>query len=129
MKRFLAVLAFAAASAPALATDVGVAVTVGGPGYQGRIDIVGLPPPRLLFAEPIFIEPAPVGVVVQPVYVYVPANEAKQWRKQCKKYKLCGQPVYFVQETWYRDVYVPQYGKGKGKGKQKHDKPDKPGKP
>ncbi len=127
MKRFLAVLILAFACTPALATSVGVSVTVGDPGYRGRIDIVDFPPPQLLFPEPIIIEQVPVGVVRQPVYVYVPATEAKQWRKHCKKYRACGQPVYFVQETWYRDVYVPEYGKVKGKQhKEKADKPKKP---
>ena len=97
------------------------------PGCRGHIDIVDFPPPQLLFPEPILIEQVPVGVVRQPVYVYVPATEAKQWRKHCKKYGACGQPVYFVQETWYRDVYVPEYGKVKGKPhKEKADKPKKP---
>jgi len=123
MKRFFAALALASTSA--LAANVGVSVTVGEPGYRGRIDIVNFPPPQLLFPEPIIIEPVPVGVVRQPVYVYVPVTEAKQWRKYCKKYKACGQPVYFVQETWYKDVYVPEYGKVK-KHKEKPDKPKKP---
>ena len=127
MKLFFAVLALAVASTPALATNVGVSVTIGEPGYYGRIDIVDFPPPQLLFPEPIIIEPAPAGVVRQPVYVYVPETEAKQWRKYCKKYKVCGQPVYFVQGTWYSEVYVPEYRKAKGK--QPKDKSDKPKKP
>jgi hypothetical protein len=120
-------LALVVASAPALATSVGVSVTVGEPGYRGRIDIVDFPPPQLLFPEPIIIEAVPARVVRPPVYVYVPATEAKQWRKFCKKYKACGQPVYFVQDTWYNEVYVPEYRKVKGK---KHkEKPGKPKKP
>ena len=127
MKRFLAVLALAVASTSALATNVGVSVTVGEPGYYGRIDVINFAPPQLLFSEPVIIEAVPAGVVRQPVYVHVPATEAKQWRKYCKKYKSCGQPVYFVQETWYNEVYVPEYGKVKAK--QRKDKPDKPKKP
>ena len=127
MKRFLAVLALAVASTSALATNVGVSVTVGEPGYYGRIDVINFAPPQLLFSEPVIIEAGPAGVVRQPVYVHVPAAEAKQWRKYCKKYKSCGQPVYFVQETWYNEVYVPEYGKVKAK--QRKDKPDKPKKP
>jgi hypothetical protein len=61
------------------------------------------------------------------VYVYVPVAEAKQWRKYCKKYKVCGRQVYFVQESWYNEVYVPEYGKVKAK--RHKEKPDKPGKP
>ncbi len=44
-------------------------------------------------------------------------------RSALHKYDACGQPVYFVQESWYNNEYVPQYnkrhGKGKGKGKDK----------
>jgi len=127
MKRFLAVLALAVASTTALATNVGVSVTIGDPGYRGRIDIVNVPPPQLVFPEPVIIETVPVGVVRQPVYVYVPVTEAKEWRKYCKKYKACGQPVYFVQETWYNEVYVPEYKKNKAKQhKEKQEKPKKP---
>lgn len=128
MKPFLAVLvALTVASTSAVATNIGVSVTVGDPGYHGRIDIINFPSPQLLFPEPIIIEAVPAGVVRQPVYVHVPATEAKQWRKYCKKYKSCGQPVYFVQEVWYNEVYVPEYGKVKAK--QHKEKPDKPKKP
>jgi len=127
MKRFPTALVFLAfACTSALATNVGVSVTVGDPGYHGRIDIINFPSPQLLFPEPIIIEAVPAGVVRQPVYVHVPAAEAKQWRKYCKKYKACGQPVHFVQETWYQEVYVPEYGKVKAKPhKEKPDKPKK----
>src|SRR5258706_4569285 len=104
MRRFLAALALAVASTAALATNVGVPVTIGDRGYRGRIDIVNFPPPQLVFPEPVIIEPVPVGVVRQPAYIYVPVTEAKECRKYCKKYKACGQPVYFVQETWYNEV-------------------------
>jgi hypothetical protein len=53
-------------------------------------------------------------------------HHVRDWRKHCAKYQACGQPVYFVQETWYHDVYLPRYrdhdddrgargGKGSGK--------------
>jgi len=128
MKHFFPSLALALtlASTTALATNVGVSVTVGEPGFYGRIDVTNYPPPQLLYAQPVVIETVPVGVVRPPVYVYVPEKEAKHWRKNCKKYGICGQPVYFVRETWYRNVYVPEYRKHKGKHPK--DKPDKHGK-
>jgi hypothetical protein len=127
MKRFLCAMAVATATAPALATDVGVSVSVGQPGFYGRIDIGSFPQPQLIYAEPVVIQPVPVGVVRQPIYLHVPPGHAKNWRKHCGKYHACGQPVYFVQENWYNNVYVPQYrassnhqgerhGKGHGKG-------------
>ena len=46
MKRFLCAMAVATVAAPALATDVGVSVSVGQPGFYGRIDIGSLPRSR-----------------------------------------------------------------------------------
>ena len=65
-------------------------------------------------------------VVYQPVYLRVPPGHEKNWRKHCQRYNACGRPVYFVQDTWYTNVYAPQYraehGGGKGhKGNNGHD--------
>ena len=90
----------------------GASVSVGQPGFYGRIDIGDVPPPPLLYAEPILIQPVPVGVVRQPIYLHVPPGHAKHWRKHCRQYNACGQPVYFVQESWYNDVYVARYRDG-----------------
>ncbi|HEX6136304.1 MAG TPA: glycine zipper 2TM domain-containing protein [Casimicrobiaceae bacterium] len=97
------------ATASAFATDVGVSVSVGQPGFYGRIDVGSAPPPRLVYAEPILIRPAPVGVVREPIYLRVPPGHAKHWAKHCYRYNACGQPVYFVQDSWYSDVYVPYH--------------------
>ena len=116
MKPFLLVAALAAVSAPALA-QTGVSVSIGQPGLYGRIDIGNFPQPPLVYAEPVIIQPVPVGVVRQPVYLHVPPGHAKDWRKHCGKYGACGQPVYFVQDSWYNNVYVPRYAQGNGHGK------------
>jgi hypothetical protein len=121
MNRLLIAAALAAATVPALAADVGVSVHVGQPGFYGRIDIGNFPPPRLLYPEPVIIQPVRVGVVRQPIYLHVPPGHAKDWRKHCRKYNACGQPVYFVQEDWYNNVYVPRYRDGERHG-QGHDK-------
>ena len=121
MNRLLIAAALAAATVPALAADVGVSVHVGQPGFYGRIDIGNFPPPRLLYPEPVIIQPVRADVVRQPIYLHVPAGHAKDWRKHCRKYNACGQPVYFVQEYWYNNVYVPRYRDGERDG-QGHDK-------
>jgi hypothetical protein len=64
---------------PALATDVGVSVKIGQPGFYGRI------------------------------YMRVPPGHAKNWKKYCHQYDACGYPVYFVQDSWYEHDYVPNY--------------------
>jgi len=122
MKRLLIAAALAAATTSAVAADVNVSVQVGQPGYYGRIDIVNFPPPRLIYPEPAIIEPVPVGVVRQPIYLHVPPGHAKNWGKHCRKYNACGQPVYFVQEDWYNNVYVPAYRDGKHHPGKKHGK-------
>ena len=118
MKKLLTLVLLATAAGQVFAADVMVSVTVGDPRFYGPIDIVGFPQPQLVYPEPILVQPAPAGVVVQPVYVRVPPAHEKDWRKQCKKYKLCGRPVYFVQDTWYTQVYVPEYRVKKGKVKK-----------
>jgi hypothetical protein len=117
MKRLFIVAALMAASTLALAADVGVSVQVGQPGFYGRIDIGSFPPPVLVYPEPLIVQPVSVAVAPQPIYLHVPPGHAKNWRKHCRKYNACGQPVYFVQEDWYQNVYVPQYREGKRQGK------------
>jgi len=126
MKRYLAAMLVAAASTTALAADVGVSVSVGQPGFYGRIDIGNSPPPVLIYPQPVIIQR--VHAAPPPIYLHVPPGHAKKWSKHCQKYDACGRPVYFVKDDWYTNVYVPHYqrahpgpshGKGQGKGKNK----------
>ncbi len=120
MKRllFAAALAVAASAVPALAADVGVSISIGQPGFYGRIDIGDYPQPRLLYREPrvIYREAAR-----EPIYLHVPPGHAKNWRKHCRQYDACGERVYFVQDSWYNQVYVPRYQK------RHHDRRDERG--
>ena len=109
MKRLILAVAMAASTAPALAADVAVSITAGQPGYYGRIDVGNFPQPQVLYPQPVVIQPVPVGVAPPPLYLHVPPGHAKNWRKHCSHYQACGQPVYFVQDGWYRDVYEPRY--------------------
>ena len=105
-----------AVAAPAQASDVrvGVSVSVGQPGFYGRIDIGDMPPPVLMYPQPVVIQPAPVAVVRQPIYLHVPPGHARDWRRHCGRYAACNQPVYFVQDQWYSQVYVPHYHQHRG---------------
>ncbi len=121
MKRFLLVTALAAVPMPTFAADVGVSISVGQPGFYGHIDIGDVPRPVLVYPQPVVIQPVPVGVVRQPLYLHVPPGHAKHWRKHCHEYNACGEPVYFVDDGWYNDVYVPHYrerhgGRDEGRG-------------
>lgn len=121
MRRVFLAAVLAALSGTALATDVGVSVSVGQPGFYGRIDIGSMPQPQLIYAAPMIIQ-QPVGMVRQPIYLRVPPGHEKKWSKHCHNYNACGQPVYFVQDSWYTNVYAPgyrgQHGEGHGKGKK-----------
>jgi hypothetical protein len=125
MNRFLIAAALALAASSALATEVSVSITMGQPDYYGRVDIGGFPPPPLIYAEPVVIQTVPAGVVRQPVYMRVPPGHAKDWGKHCRKYNACGQPVYFVQDRWYGDTYVPGYAQRHGKKSGKKQGKDK----
>lgn len=118
-----ATVAVAAAATPALAADVGVSVSIGQPGFYGRIDIGDYPQPYLIYPEPIIIHrPA---VVYEPIYLHVPPGHAKRWRYYCGRYSACGRPVYFVQDSWYNDVYVPRYRERHGEGRGHDDGHDR----
>ena len=106
--RLLIVAATLAASS-ARATDVGVSVSVGQSGVYGRIEVGNGPPPQVVYQQPVIVQPPPVAVAVErpPVYLRVPPGHAKHWKKHCREYNACGERVYFVQERWYQDVYVP----------------------
>jgi len=124
MRRLIFAAVIAANTGNALAADVGVSVTVGQPGYYGRIDIGNFPQPQLIYAQPVVIERVPVSVVPQPLYLHVPPGHAKNWRKHCGKYNACDQPVYFVSDNWYNNVYVKGHANGDDKGQGKKQKKD-----
>ena len=111
MKRFLIAAAIAAATVttPALAADVGVSVSIGQPGFYGRLDIGGYPQPQVIYRQPIAIQRVPMSR--PPIYLRVPPGHAKHWSKHCREYNACGERVYFVQDNWYNREYVPRYQK------------------
>lgn len=107
MKRLLCAAALTLAAVPALAADVGLSISVGQPGFYGRLDIGDFPPPVLLYPQPVTIKRVPVGRA--PVYLHVPPGHIKDWGKHCQKYNACGERVYFVEHDWYQREYVPRY--------------------
>jgi hypothetical protein len=94
---------------PAIAADVGVSVSIGQPGFYGRIDIgdYPYPQPRVIYSQPRVVER--VYVEREPIYMRVPPGHARNWRKYCYKYNACGERVYFVQDSWYNQEYAPRY--------------------
>ncbi|MCA1856336.1 hypothetical protein LE190_10425 [Massilia oculi] len=137
MKALILCAALAAASFPALA-QTNVSITVGQPGFYGRIDLgdrAYYGPPPVYVAQPIIVERHyRRHVRAEPIYLRVPPGHRKNWSKHCRKYGACGQPVLFVQDRWYQDVYAPRYrevhyrarhddrghGHGHGRGPDRH---------
>jgi hypothetical protein len=126
MKQLLLLTALIAFGAPALAGDVAVSISVGEPGFYGRIDIGNVPAPRVVYARPVVIERVPEYRDAAPIYLHVPPGHERHWKKHCREYDACGRPVYFVRDDWYNDEYVPRRRRGgrdedkeHGHGKQK----------
>lgn len=110
MKRIILAAALAAASWTTFAGSVGVAVTVGQPGFYGTIVLGNAPPPQVIYTQPRMIMAAPPGVMLPPpIYLHVPLEQSRHWRRFCNIYNACGVPVYFVQDIWYNNIYVPHY--------------------
>jgi hypothetical protein len=136
MKHFLIAAAVAAVTltTPALAADVGVSISIGQPGFYGRLDIGDYPQPQVIYRQPMAIERVPMDR--PPIYLRVPPGHAKHWSKHCREYNACGERVFFVQDNWYNREYAPRYqeqhrDRGNGRrdehkddhrGNQKHDR-------
>jgi len=109
MQRILTTIAILAATLipMAQAQASGFSVNIGQPGFYGRIDIGGYPPPAVIYPQPIMIQRGPPGLA--PYYLRVPPGHAKHWHKHCHSYRACGRPVYFVRDDWYSNDYAPRY--------------------
>ena len=110
MRFLIGFIATAFVAAPALALDV----SIGDPGFYGRINLAGAPAPQLVYAKPVLVKQPQEATA--PIYMRVPPGHARNWKKHCGSYGACGQPVYFVQNGWYNNVYAPHYRKQHGKG-------------
>jgi len=120
-------LAFVAAevsvAAPASA-QVNATIGINQPGIYGRIHIGDLPPPALVYAQPVLIAPPPRVIERRPIYLYVPPVHQQQWSRYCGRYGACGQPVYFVRDEWVRDRYEhehPGWNRGRHRGWDRQD--------
>ena len=89
----------------AQAQSVSVNAVISGqvvPGVYGQVVIGSRPPPPVVYAQPVLVEPVPVAVGVpppEPIYLHVPPGHAKHWSKYCHEYHACNRPVYFVKSA------------------------------
>jgi hypothetical protein len=101
MKRILiAMMITLIAATVANASDVGVSVSIGQPGFY--LNIGNVPPPAV-YAHPVVVRPAPAVVyrpapvvVARPVYAHVPPGHAKHWYRDHHGY-----PVYYRHDGRY----------------------------
>ncbi|WP_342119971.1 hypothetical protein [Pseudoduganella sp. OTU4001] len=122
MKTQLLAAAVLAISTSAFASDVGVSVTVGQPGFYGQINIGNTAPPPVLYPQPVIIQ-RPARVIAEPMYLRVPPGHAKKWDKHCHKYNACSRNVYFVRDEWYTNEYAPRY-REEHRDRHDHDRRD-----
>lgn len=125
MKQLLIAAAVVAATiTTAHAADVGVSVTVGQPGFYGKIDIGNFPQPQVINVRPVIIQGEPDER--PPVYLHVPPGHAKHWSRHCHEYNACGERVFFVEDNWYNREYAPRYqeehrGREEGRRDERRD--------
>jgi hypothetical protein len=112
------------------AQDLYVNATVGGafaPGVYGQISFGTQPPPPVLYAQPVWIQRAPVQP--PPLYLYVPPGHSKNWGKFCGRYNACGRPVYFVRvndsNRWWEHGRGGPEGQGRPEHRQGHRQEDR----
>jgi hypothetical protein len=99
LTRWFAPVLLGLASLAAQAADVGVSIGFSQPGVYGRVDIGRYPHPVLIAPQPVYVgRPA----YREPVYLWVPPDHRRYWKRHCSRYGACGAPVYFVEDGWYR---------------------------
>jgi hypothetical protein len=100
------------------AQSISVNATISGqiaPGVYGQVTLGGRPPPPVVYAQPVIVQPAPVVVgapPVEPIYLHVPPGHAKHWKEHCHEYHACNRPVYFVKSAEYEPGYRADKGHG-----------------
>lgn len=107
LKNLLVAAALAAATTAACAADVDVSISVGDPGFYGRLDIGNYPQPVVIYRRPMAVWQVPADR--PPIYLRVPPGHAKHWSKHCREYNACDEWVLFVQDNWYTREYLPRY--------------------
>lgn len=115
MKNLVLAASLLLAAASAATASAAVTVSIGQPGFYGRIDVGNYPAPELIYAQPVIVE-RPQYYSARPIYLRVPPGHARNWSKNCRRYNACNQEVYFVQDSWYNNQYAPRY-------RQQHARP------
>ena len=109
--RLISILAVLVAGVGASHADgVDVRVMLSGqvvPGVYGQVNIGNGGAPPIVYAQPTVVEPQ--YAAAPPIYLHVPPDHAKNWRKHCHEYNACNRPVYFVRSREYDPEYQRHY--------------------
>ncbi len=114
-------MALAAFGQSALGADVGVSVNIGEPGFFGRLELGDAPAPRFINRTPVVAIRGSGEALPPPIYLHVRPGYERHWRRHCREYGACGRPVYFVQDDWYNNTYVPHYREHHGEHMERRD--------
>ena len=77
------------------------------PGLYGQVNIGNERPPPVLYVQPMLIEPQQAAL--PPIYLHVPPEHVRHWRRHCHEYNACNRPVYFVRSQEYDPEYQRHY--------------------
>jgi hypothetical protein len=111
------------------AGDLDIHVILSGqiaPGVYGQVRLGNDPPPPVVYAQPMLIEPQ--ASPQAPVYLHVPPDHAKNWRKHCHEYHACNRQVYFVRSAEYAaadDHWDHAHDRDHGRGHDRHGDRDR----
>ena len=100
--------ALVAAAVPALA-QTNVSISVGQPGFYGRLDLGDYGQRPVVYTQQPVIVREVRHVRSAPVYLRVPQGHRQNWSRYCGRYDACGRPVMFVRDDWYTNTYAPHY--------------------
>jgi hypothetical protein len=111
MKKLLIGAALAVAS---LSASAQVSISIGQPGFYGRVDLGSYAPPPVVYGPPVLASGGYYNGA--PVYLRAPLNHRRNWSRYCNRYNACGQRVLFVRDDWYVNNYAPRYREYYGRG-------------
>lgn len=111
MKKLLIGAALAVAS---LSAGAQVSISIGQPGFYGRVDLGSYAPAPLVYGPGVIASGGYYSGA--PVYLRVPLNHRRNWRRYCRIYGACAQQVFFVRDDWYVNSYAPRYREYYGRG-------------
>ena len=106
----IAAIAIVTAAPLAMAGNQDAGAVITGPvtpGVYGRVDIANKPLPALVYEQAMFVDRPDTAGKVEPLYLHVPPEHAKNWKKYCGKYQACDHPVFFVKSAEYEPGYEP----------------------